>query len=181
MKLSLLPGRLLWLVVLVATADARSEIALTPRSLLDGKVEMLVPTSFQPMPEAMLKLKYPMESRPTFVLSNETGTVSIALNHTRNAMPIDELDEAHAYFDQTFRKLYPSAEWFRSEIASIGGRPFIVLELRTPAVDTEIRNLMLASSLDERLLLVTVNVTKELEGEWMATVRRIVESVSIKP
>ena len=40
---------------------------------------------------------------------------------------------------------------------------------------------MLASSLDERLLLVTVNVTKELEEEWLATIRRIVESLSIKP
>ena len=69
----------------------------------------------------------------------------------------------------------------RSEVTSLNGRQFILLELRTPALDTEIRNLMLATSVDERLLLITVNMTKELEGEWLEVANRMIRSVVVKP
>ncbi|HEX6850611.1 MAG TPA: hypothetical protein VF139_04330 [Candidatus Polarisedimenticolaceae bacterium] len=174
-------GSLLLVLGFAVPAGARAESALATRSLLDGKVEMLVPTSFQPMPEAQLKLKYPAEQRPTFVLSNETGSVSLALNHTPNAMPPEELDAAHAYFDGSFRKLYPSAVWFRSEVTTLAGRRCILLDLRTPALDTDVRNVMLGASLEGRLLLLSVNVTKELEGEWMETIHRMIQSVVVKP
>jgi hypothetical protein len=54
------------------------------------------------------------------------------------------------------------------------------MELRTPAIDTEIRNIMLGTSLEDRLLLISFNVTTELEGEWLPTANRIIESVRVK-
>jgi hypothetical protein len=82
--------------------------------------------------------------------------------------------------ETTFKKLHPSAEWFRSEVAKINGREFLVLELRTPAIDTEVRNIILGTSVDERLLMISFNVTKELEKEWLPAGRKIVESIKIK-
>ncbi len=157
-----------------------AETSLGTRLLLGGMVEMLVPTAFQPMPEEILKLKYPMERRPTLVLSNNVGSVSLALNHTRDRLPSTELAEAHRAFDRMFRNMYPSAHWFRSELASLNGRQFVVLELRTPAIDTEVRNLMVATSVDERLLLITVNMTKELEGAWLDVANRMIRSIVVK-
>jgi len=154
--------------------------SLETRLLLDGLVEMLVPTAFQPMPEEILKLKYPMERRPTLVLSNDSGSVSLALNHTRDRIPGNDLAEAHRVFDGMFRKLYPSAEWFRSGLESLNGRQFVVIELRTPAIDTEIRNLMTATVADERLLLISFNVTLELEGEWVELADRMIRSIVVK-
>jgi hypothetical protein len=157
-----------------------AETSLETRLLLGGIVEMLVPTAFQPMPEEMLKLKYPMERRPALVLSNDAGSVSLALNHTRDRLPSKELAEAHRAFDRMFRNMYPSAHWFRSELAALNGRQFIVLELRTPAIDTEVRNLIIATSVDERLLLVTVNMTKQLEGAWLDVANRMIRSIVLK-
>jgi hypothetical protein len=159
-------------------------LAATPletRLFLGGMVEMLVPTAFRPMPEDILKLKYPMERRPTLVLANHAGSVSLALNHTRDPLPSKKLTEAHSAFDRMFRNMYPSAHWFRSELTSLNGRQFILLELRTPGLDTEIRNLMLATSVDERLLLITVNMTKDLEAEWLDVANRMIRSVVVKP
>ncbi len=174
-------GAVLLLLGGLASPWSRAETPLETRLLLGGMVEMLVPTAFHPMPEDILKLKYPMERRPTLVLANDAGSVSLALNHTRNPLPSKELTEAHRAFDRMFRNMYPSAHWFRSEVTSLNGRQFILLELRTPALDTEIRNLMLATSVDERLLLITVNMTKELEGEWLEVANRMIRSVVVKP
>jgi len=171
---------LVLLVIGLPAPVAGADVALGTRSLLGGLVEMLVPTSFQPMPEDLLKLKYPMERRPTLVLANETGSVSVALNHTRDHVPLARLSEFHRALEGSFRRLYPSAVWFRSELTALNGRQLILLELRTPALDSEIRNLMLATSVDERMLLIAVNMTKELESQWLGPAHRMVQSVTVK-
>lgn len=171
---------LVLLVIGLPAPVAGADVALGTRSLLGGLVEMLVPTSFQPMPEDLLKLKYPMERRPTLVLANETGSVSVALNHTRDHVPLARLAEFHRALEGSFRRLYPSAVWFRSELTALNGRQFILLELRTPALDTEIRNLMLATSVDERMLLIAVNMTTELESQWLGPAHRMFQSVTVK-
>ena len=131
------------------------------------------------MSEEMLVVKYPSERRPALVLTNEEGSVNIAFNHTASALAPEQLEEAWKAMDQMFRGNYPGAEWFRSEITEIKGRPWFVLELRTPAADTDIRNLMLGTSLDGRLLIVAVNMTKGLEQEWLPLAQQIVESIEI--
>ena len=174
----------LWSALLLygglAPSSLAAETSLETRVLLGGMVEMLVPASFQPMPTEMLKLKYPAERRPTLVLSNDAGSVSLALNYTQDPLPSEKLAEAHRDFDHVFRNLYPSAQWFRSELASVNGRQFIVLELRTPAVDTEVRNVLVATSVEGRLLLISVNMTKELEGEWLDVANRMIRSIVVK-
>lgn len=154
--------------------------ALEERSVLGGKVVLLVPTTFKPMSEEMLRTKYPSERRPTLVYTNEAGSVNLALNYTRDRIPANQLAAFHKYMEGSFKKLYPSAEWFGSELRKINGREFFVMELRTPAVDTEVRNIMLGTSLDDRLPLISFNVTKELEKEWLPTADRIIESVKVK-
>jgi hypothetical protein len=165
-----------WLAASV-TQDAQTR--LEPRALLDGRVEMLVPPAFGPMPEQMLKLKYPAERRPKVVLSNEAGSVSLALNHTTDRLPANELEKFHRYLEGLFRKLYPSAQWFHSEVIAVKGRQYIHLDLRTPAIDTDVRNLMLATSVDGRMLLISVNMTKELEGEWLDAGNLMIRSVVV--
>jgi hypothetical protein len=55
----------------------------------------------------------------------------------------------------------------------------MLLELRTPAVDTKIRNIMIATSLDDRMFMVSFNVVQKLEKEWLATANKIIQSVKI--
>lgn len=156
------------------------EATLEPRTLLNGKVTLLLPKEFKPMSEEMLKVKYPSERRPTLVFSNERGSVNLALNHTRNSLPADRLAAFHKGMETTFKRLYPSAKWFRSERVNLNGREFFVMEFRTPAIDTEVRNLMAGTSLDGRLLLFSFNVTKELEKEWLNAGTRMIESIKVK-
>lgn len=59
---------------------------LVATTALDGKVSLLVPAGFKPFSQDMLELKYPSSRRPTQVLGNPTGTVTLAFNHTRHAV-----------------------------------------------------------------------------------------------
>ena len=135
-------------------------------SILSDKVELLMPESFEIMTEEMAKLKYPSERRPTIIYTNESGSVNIAFNHTENQATSDQLSDYKDSFVETFSNLYPSAQWYRADVETINGADFGVLEMITPAVDTEIYNLMWFTDLDGRLLLATFNCTKEQMDEW---------------
>ncbi len=167
------------LTILLVAAAPGAAMDLAERLLLDGRVAMLVPEDFELMGEEMMRLKYPSERRPTVVLTNPRGSVNVALNHTQDALPAAEIEQVHEFMDNMFRNVYPSASWNRSEVTSREGRQFFLLDLVTPAVDTKIRNMITGTSVDGRLLLVTFNCTQELEEEWAALGRKIIESIRV--
>jgi hypothetical protein len=51
--------------------------------------------------------------------------------------------------------------------------------LRTPAVDTEVRNIMMATHLDGRMLLLSFNCTRALEPQWESIGQKIISSVVV--
>ena len=65
------------------TPAGAQSVQLEERSVLGGKVVLLLPVTFELMGEEMLRLKYPAERRPTVVYTNPAGSVNVALNHTR--------------------------------------------------------------------------------------------------
>ena len=111
---------------------------LRPIEALEGRITLLAPSHFEPMSKELVEFKYPSASRPTEVLSDDTGGVTLAFNYTNNPMTPPQIREAHPQFSTMFHNLYPSATWLRDEIIQQGGRNFIVMELITPAIDTQI-------------------------------------------
>jgi len=159
---------------------AQTPVALTPRTVLGGTVQVLVPVDFAPMREDLLRVKYPSERRPSLVYTNPSASVNLALHHTNTPLHPHQLAEAHTAMDAMFKRLYPAATWFQSGLTTINGRSFFLLDLRTPALDTEVRNLMTGTSLHGRLLLISFNVTKEREAHWLPTAQKILTSIQIR-
>ena len=154
-------------------------IQLTSKSLLDGKLTLLVPKGFQIMDEEMLRIKYPNRNRPTLVYTNEPGSINVAINHTANRITMDQLAEAHQQMERAFRQNFPSAKWYQSGLIEIQGRKWMTLNVQTPALDTKIRNIVAGTSLDDRFLLVTFNVTEELEEKWLKAAEAVIQSIRI--
>ncbi len=160
-------------------AWAQSSQALAPKTLLGGTVEVLVPVGFAPMGEELLRVKYPRAQRPTLVYSDPSGAVNLALNHTANPLQPSQLAEVHQAMEATFKRMYPSAAWFQSGLVTIYGRRFFLLDFRTPALDTDVRNMMMGTAVQGRLLLVSFNVTKEREAHWLTAAKKILYSIKI--
>lgn len=156
------------------------DIVLKPQTVLDGKLSLLVPEAFSVMDEEMLKLKYPSQRRPALVYTDQSGAINVAFNHTKDRIRQSEIAAFHKQVDGMFHNLYPTATWFNSSVTDINGRNWLMLDLRTPAIDTEIRNITVGTSLDGRLLLVSFNVTKELEDQWLEPAQTIIQSLRVR-
>jgi len=90
---------------LTLPALAQPAEALTPKVLLGGTVQVLVPAGFAPMSKDLLRVKYPSSQRPTLVYSNASGSINLALNHTANALQPNQLAEVHQAMETMFKRL----------------------------------------------------------------------------
>lgn len=150
------------------------------KSLLSDKIEILLPKGFEIMSEEMLKTKYPSEKRPTIVYTNKEGSINVAFNHLQSKASIEQLPEYKKTFENTFKKLYPSATWYSNEIRKINNRDTGILEFLTPAVDTQIYNLIAFTPVDRKLLLISFNCTKEQMEAWKSIGINIINSLKVK-
>lgn len=167
-------------LMLVLFSSFSLSAELITKNVLNGRVSLLIPQQFTQMPDDILEIKYPSSRRPTEVLSDDSGSISLAFNHTNTVMESSDIPEFHRAISKMFHNLYPSAKWFRDEIIERNGRKFIVLELITPAMDTEIHNIMYGTSVDGRLLFIAFNTTIEQSKEWLPIGKKVMESLTIK-
>ncbi len=174
---------LLWLLcsstLVFAVRAQPAADGLETRSLLGGAVEVLVPAGFDVMSDELLRFKYPSERRPTLVYTNAAGSVNLALHHTPTPLQPAQLAQVHAAMEAMFKQAYPSAVWFQSGLIEINGRAFFLIDFRTPALDTEVRNMLVGTALRGRLLLISFNATKGLEARWVPVGRQILASIRL--
>jgi len=155
------------------------EIILDPATVMNGRLTVNLPRGFERMSQSMLEMKYPSESRPTVVFTNETGRVNIAMNHTADPVPPGGIPDVLDAMKRQFGTAYPTIRWNDTGMIEQGGRTWGRLDCVTPAIDTRIRNIMIVTSLDGRLLLVTFNTVEELESTWAGPGRAIIDSVRV--
>jgi hypothetical protein len=131
------------------------------------------------MSPELMRAKYPTQRPPTEVLANAPAIITLAFNHTRQAMAPGQMREAHAALDQQIKASILRARWNRSEVVRRGGQDVAVLDFWSPTVDGEVRNIMVVSSVEGRAMIVSFNVTRELEGEWGAVGERIMNAIRV--
>lgn len=168
------------ILVFVFTTAFSTIIDLVTKSLLNNKIEIKIPKNFNVMSEELMKIKYPSERRPTIVYSNESGGINVGLNLTQNQANQELISPYKDNLVQSLKKAYPTAVWNDSGVKEINGKQVGYLELITPALDTEIYNLMFFTDLDGKLLMCTFNCTKETMQDWVQTAKEIMNSLKIK-
>lgn len=152
---------------------------LEVRSLLDDKIELKVPIDFNVMSEELLQVKYPASNRPTLVYSNETGGINVAFNHTPNQANQEAIASIEQNLVQVFKTNFPTAEWKDHGTKEINGRQVGYLEMITPALDTDIYNLLFFTDVEGKLLICTFNCTIEHLNSWESTAHEIMSSLQV--
>jgi hypothetical protein len=167
------------LMTVLSTAFT-STFDLETKLFFNDKVELKIPKEFEIMSEELMKIKYPSDRRPTLVYSNESGGINVAINLTQNKASQEMIPDYKDNLVKTFKNSYPSAQWKENGLKTVNGKIVGYLELVTPAIDTEIYNLIFFTDLDGKLLLCAFNCTKKSIDEWSPTAKEIMNSLKIK-
>lgn len=162
-------------LIAFAAAVAAGE-KLVVRELLDGKVSMLLPADFTPLPEKYRKLKYPGAHAPTVVMSDESTTVNVALDHKLERLETEHLKELEAEMRQRLK----SARFNSAGLRKLSGREFLVMDFDTAARDGTIRNILAMTSLDHRLLGISYNCMVDRDPDCGKLGTRLIESIRVR-
>jgi len=165
---------------IISISIGQTSIKLRTISFSDGNVEIMIPEDFKIMSEEMLKLKYPSANRPTIVYTNDSGSINVALNLTTSSASQDLIPQFKEALQNTFKQVYPSAKWKDNGINTINDKRVGYLELVTPAIDTEVYNLIFFTDVNSQLLLCTFNCTVQYLEEWQSIGHEIMNSLKAK-
>lgn len=152
---------------------------LQETAVLQGKVTLLTPKDFGPMPKEMLELKYPSANRPTEVLSNESGTVNLSFSHTASNVP-DDANIIQQALSGPLHNAYAGAKWINDGVVDINGQKFAAFEVITNAVDTKIHNIIYATQLEGTMLLISFNTTIEDAPKWLDAGKKMMSSIKLR-
>jgi|GEM_PF-5212945 len=150
------------------------------KTLLGGKVEILIPETFAVMNEDMLKLKYPAGNRPSLVYTNERGTINVAFSPTLSEASQKDIPEIKNTFMNMYKALFKTATLYSNGVDTINGRKIGYLEFLTPGIDTKIYNRVFFTDCDGKLLLCTFNCMENQMKDWAPVGKKIMSSLSVK-
>lgn len=155
-------------------------VELEKRTLLDNKIEILVPKGWKPMSEENIKIKYPGAKPPKYVLSDVSGGISLAFNHTDSRATQAQIESYKAMLKPALSNAYPSAEWIEEGIREINKKKVGYFKLITETQSGKIYNQMFYTDLDEKLLICSFNVVESKMKNWKEAADSIMNSLTIK-
>ena len=127
----------------------------------NGGVTFSPPAGFSEMPVDVVRKKYPNENRPQYLYGNEDYSVSIGVKFTENLLEINELRNLKMMMEDTLPRVIPNLEWISRRIMEINKRKWLLLELKSSAIDADIHNIMLSTSYKGKMLSFNFNSTVE--------------------
>jgi hypothetical protein len=148
-------------LALFVTFSAHAGMTMERKDLPDLKLSIEIPDSLTPMSEEMAKIKYPSENRPQVIYGDEKGKASLGITAGRNPLPANKLDAFKNMMLKMLESLKPKAE-----AVTVDGHKGWLLTFRSQAADTEILNMMLITSQDNKAVQITFNMTKDLVEQY---------------
>lgn len=167
-------------LLLLCLFAVKETAELEKRTVLDGKVELLLPKDWKPMKEELIRKKYPGARPPKLVYSDISGAVSIAFNHTDSKANAATLEKYKEVLKEGLKSAYPDATWEEEGIRELNGKKVGYFKVTTDTPDDRIYNYMLFTDLNGTLLICSFNCTQGRLKTWKPLAEQIMGSLTFK-
>lgn len=147
--------------VMLVAVSAHADMKMERKDIPELKLSIEIPQMLTPMSDDMAKIKYPSENRPQVIYGDERGKASLGLSNGRHALPADKLDVAKDATLNMLKNFKPQAE-----AVTVDGHKAWLITFRSQAADTDILNMLLVTSENDKAVQAAFNMTKDLEGQY---------------
>jgi len=149
-------------------------------SLVDDKVQILVPKEWAPMSDQLWAAKYPGRTMPMLALTDENGEVDLIADLTQQPATAAQIADFKAFQIQQLQSSRPDLEFLSEGIKDIHGRPVGYFKFLSRAVDQKVFNYYFFTVVDGKIMLFTFNCLKSLKRAWERSADRIMASLFVK-
>ena len=158
--------------VMMVAISAHAEMKMQRQNIPQLNLSIEIPQTLTPMSDEMAKIKYPSENRPQVIYGDERGKASLGISAGRHALPASQIDMAKEATVKMLTNFKPQAE-----AVTVDGHKAWLITFRSQAPDTEILNMMLMTSQNDKAVQVAFNMTKDLEAQYQDVARAALMSL----
>ncbi len=152
----------------------RELVEFESEQLFDEQVELVLPTSFIDMPQAIAKVKYPSEYRPPVIKTSLDG----AANFTFNMFDIlvegaDGLEELSAHFQLVLKQVNPVIKIHDYGEMICEDRLYRIFSYKSYGLDMQMYNLICVTPIKNKILQACFNCPYEERELWDGIAQQI--------
>ena len=156
-----------------------STLLAEPVKVANKEVTFDPPADFKPLSKEIIAKKWPANQAPAYAVGNPTGSTTVAYDLKPNNIPQEALPEVQKSFTQLFERTIPGIAWKKNEIIEHSGQKWLMMELTSNAVDSDIYNIMLMTGFEGRMLIFNFNSTKKDFPMHEAALRKSLKSIKL--
>ncbi|MNW28855.1 hypothetical protein D3C74_56940 [compost metagenome] len=151
------------------------------RLLLDGRVGMTMPVTFHEMAPELKQLKYPSAHRPSLILTNQEGSINLALNWIDSEVGSQDVEQLTMDMTAVIKETQRIQEWQSEGLVDIHGQKLGYCEFTTPVWNDLLYHLMFFTELEGQALIGTFNCTAEHLPIWRPLAYRMLATLKMSP
>lgn len=146
-------------------------------ALFEDQMSIILPKSFQDMPEHMAKMKYPSEQRPQVIKTNADGSINFTFSIFDAEIKPEQIKAAKDGFQMIIKQMQPSNVFFEDMDEELGTTMLGWFDFKGFALDAQIYNLMYVSSIGGKILHGIFNCIYEDSEMWKPIACQVMRSV----
>lgn len=148
-----------------------------PTKLFDGKVVVMLPETFEDMPELLAEVKYPSVQRPQVIKMNDTGAVNFCFNLFESPIEKDQIEKACADFQSVLQRMQPSLVQLEKGTEELLETAISWFQFYSFSMDDQIYNQMFVTSIHGKLMNGTMNCPRSLQQDWRPIMQQVILSI----
>jgi hypothetical protein len=148
-----------------------------PVKVCDDQMGIMIPDSFDIMPEEHLKVKYPSEFRPEIILTSDDLSVNLGFTHFKQESTEDELIGVADQLKKMLARSSSEIMFFRQEIIESTNCMKLYYDFRSQALDEAIYNVQFLTLINSRIMFGMFNCLHRHTDEWYDAAIKMIESV----
>ena len=148
--------KLLFLAALALSVQAASS---SPVQVPETSISFTPPDGFTLLAEAEIHAKFPSRTGPVSAVGNERRTTTVAYDVRDVAVTDTILESQLKEISTTSARAIPGFALVEQDMITINGRRWAYIEFKSTAIDADIRNILLMSAYEGRMVVLNFNST----------------------
>lgn len=153
------------------------KMELEEKTLLDGRLTMLLPAMFKEMDEELMEIKYPDPDRPEWIYSNKTGDVSMTFFLDEGEILEEEVEPVRDIIIGEMKRLYPASAVKDKKTIGNGENTVCLFSLDIPLADETCYHLMFFRAMADGLLMGTFDCSVNEKKQWQEILPQLLETM----
>lgn len=154
------------------------EILFDQTKILDECMSIIMPKKFELMSKEIADIKYPSINRPDIIYTTPETDINFTLSLQEEIIENKDIPEAKDLIQNAMKRMIQKV--ISSDTIEVNEKNIAYFDYISPALDTDIYNLMFFMSVDGCLLIGSCNCPDDGMNEWKPVFMQMLESIEIE-